>query len=33
MKPIRDTLETQASIVWYDNGDMDRITTYNVYPP
>lgn len=33
MKPIRDTLETQASIVWYDNGNMDRVTTYNVYPP
>jgi hypothetical protein len=33
MKPIREAVEHQAAITWYNNGDMERITTYSVYPP
>lgn len=33
VKPIRDIPENQVLVSWYDNGNMDRRTTYSTYPP
>jgi hypothetical protein len=26
-------IEEEESVFWYENGDMERITTYCVFPP
>ena len=31
--PIRQGIDSEIKITWYDNGDMDRVTVYNTYPP
>lgn len=31
--PIRDSIASQSLVTWYDNGNMERVTLYNSYPP
>lgn len=33
IKPIRSIPLYEAEITWYDNGNMERVTTYHTYPP
>lgn len=31
--PIRDSIDNEVDVIWYDNGDMKRTTIYSTYPP
>lgn len=33
IKPIRNSIASESKIIWYNNGDMDRRTVYNAFPP
>ncbi len=31
--PIRVAIDNEVKVVWHNNGDMERVTVYNTYPP